>query len=58
VVYVSLQVGEIVYFTAAAAMSFALHKYYPHLHGWGNVSRSLGWPVTLYEIKKGMLDDD
>ena len=39
----------------ASAMSATLATRRPHLSGWGNVSRSIAWPVTIYEIHKDLL---
>jgi CRISPR/Cas system-associated protein Cas7 (RAMP superfamily) len=44
------------YLCAALAMSAALTKTYPEFAGWGNVSRSMAWPVTIYEIYAGLMD--
>lgn len=38
------------YITGALTMSVVLCRECPELTGFGNVSRSLGWPVTIYEI--------
>lgn len=46
-----------IWFFAALAMSAALTKHYPGIAGWGNVSRSIAWPVTLYEVHLGQLDE-
>lgn len=46
-----------IWFTASLAMSAALTKHYPQLAGWGNVSRSIAWPITLLEVYWGQLDE-
>ena len=43
------------YYSASFGMSAALTRHYPELDGWGNVSRALGWPVTLYEINADLI---
>lgn len=43
----------ILWYIVAFAMSAALTKCHPEISGWGNVSRSMAWPVTIYEIKTG-----
>jgi hypothetical protein len=45
------------YVTASMAMSAALSKHYPGIAGWGNFSRGVAWPVTLYEILKGSIEE-
>ena len=44
------------WFIVAFAMSAALTKHYPEFAGWGNVSRSIAWPVTIYEVATGIID--
>ena len=51
-----LHVALVIWFTAALAMSAVLTKQYPDLNGWGNVSRSIAWPVTMWEVSLGQLD--
>lgn len=50
-----LQIFDGVWFLVAFAMSAALTKSHPDLAGWGNVSRSIAWPVTLLEVQRGDL---
>jgi hypothetical protein len=36
-------------------MSAALTVHYPQYAGWDNVSRSIAWPITLYELLSGRM---
>ncbi len=51
----ALDVFLTLWFITALAFSAALTTSFPHIAGWANVSRSIAWPVTLYEIHKGLL---
>jgi hypothetical protein len=52
-----LQSLLVLYLTAAIAMSAALCRHYPQFMGWANVSRGMAWPVTIYEIVSGLIDE-
>ena len=45
----------IYWFIIAFAMSGALAVKCPRFSGWDNVSRSIAWPITLYEITLNMI---
>lgn len=45
----------LIYFCAAVAMSIWLTREFPEFNGWGNVSRAIAWPVTVYEINEELI---
>ena len=44
------------WYSTALGMSASLCRTYPDLTGWGNVSRSIAWPVTILELKWDQLN--
>ena len=52
---IALQIFDIVWMLISLSMSAALCKTHPELSGWQNVSRSMAWPITLYEVKAGLI---
>ncbi len=44
-----------VWMMASVAMSFALTKNFPDMKTWDNFSRSIAFPVTLWEMKTDRL---
>lgn len=51
----ALDVLIAVYYTAAIGMSFALNRYHPELSSLNLLSRSMAWPVTVYEVKSDLI---
>lgn len=51
-----LEIITVAYSLAAFGMSAALTKTYPQYAGWRNVTRSIAWPVTLYEVYADLMD--
>lgn len=50
-----IEFGLILNYAASWMMAVALAQFYPNYRGWQRLSRSLAWPVTLYELISGRL---